>query len=223
MRGRGISLTNLLYLRNILGICFSAFIFKVVIPFNWFHSLPPPPLENSNSTPIKVPQRLVQVSYSVFEPPVRNSELCEPKVQIQPLTSFVQVPLVTALTPFKEYHIDESLIILLPQQPLYPLSKFHVPVFLQETQEKNVSSFTVKCRIKSAIKVIGATASSDLWNISVERENSKHSIVRVTAIKKKIENGTTSALESEKRYVCQEKLYKAFKCFCGVNCFCFIV
>ncbi|XP_065366340.1 transmembrane protein 132B [Calliphora vicina] len=176
------------------GVCVA----EVVIPFKWFHALPPPPKENSNSTPTKVPQRLVQVSYSVFEPPVRNPELCEPKVQIQPLTSFVQVPLVTPLEPFKEFHVDESLIILLPQQPLYPLSKFHVPVFLQQNPEKNISSFTVKARIKSGIKVIGATASSDLWNISIERDNTKHSTVRVIAIKKKLDNNTSSQI-TEKR------------------------
>lgn len=136
----------------------------------------------------------------MFEPPVRNPELCEPKVQIQPLTSFVQVPLVTPLEPFKEFHVDESLIILLPQQPLYPLSKFHVPVFLQQNPEKNISSFTVKARIKSGIKVIGATASSDLWNISIERDNTKHSTVRVTAIKKKLENNTSSQI-TDKRYL----------------------
>uniref|UniRef100_A0A1I8P3S0 Uncharacterized protein n=1 Tax=Stomoxys calcitrans TaxID=35570 RepID=A0A1I8P3S0_STOCA len=166
------------------GVCVA----EVVIPFNWFHSLSPiGNKENTNSTPVKVPQRYVQVSYSVFEPPVRNPEQCEPKVQIQPLTSFVQVPLVAPVEPFKEFQIDESLVILLPQQPLYPMSKFHVPVYLQYL-ERNISSFTVKARVKSGIKVLGATSSSDMWNISIERDNSKHSTVRVIALKKKQEN-----------------------------------
>ncbi|KAM7347234.1 transmembrane protein 132C dtn isoform 2-T2 [Cochliomyia hominivorax] len=176
------------------GVCVA----EVVIPFNWFHTLPPPSTESTINTIAKVPQRFVQVSYSVFEPPLRNSELCEPKVQIQPLTNFVQVPLVSPLEPFKEFHVDENLIILLPQQPLYPLSKFHVPVFLQETPEKNISSFTVKARIKSGISVIGATASSEMWNVSVERDNSKHSTVRVTALKVRHENNSLLQI-NEKR------------------------
>ncbi|XP_061395404.1 transmembrane protein 132E, partial [Musca vetustissima] len=166
------------------GVCVA----EVVIPFNWFHSLSPlTNKDNVNNTPIKVPQRFVQVSYSVFEPPIRNPEQCEPKVQIQPLTSFVQVPLVAAMEPFKEFQIDESLVILLPQQPLYPMSKFHVPVYLQYS-EKNISSFTVKARVKSGIKILGATSSSDMWNISIERDNSKHSTVRVTAVRKKLDS-----------------------------------
>ncbi|XP_073835557.1 transmembrane protein 132C dtn [Musca autumnalis] len=166
------------------GVCVA----EVVIPFNWFHSLSPlANKENANNTPVKVPQRFVQVSYSVFEPPIRNPEQCEPKVQIQPLTSFVQVPLLAPMEPFKEFQIDESLVILLPQQPLYPMSKFHVPVYLQYS-EKNISSFTVKARVKSGIKILGATSSSDMWNISIERDNSKHSTVRVTAVRKKLEN-----------------------------------
>ncbi|XP_058978950.1 transmembrane protein 132B isoform X1 [Musca domestica] len=174
------------------GVCVA----EVVIPFNWFHSLSPlVNKENANNTPIKVPQRFVQVSYSVFEPPIRNSELCEPKVQIQPLTSFVQVPLVAPMEPFKEFQIDDCLVILLPQQPLFPMSKFHVPVYLQSSG-KNISSFTIKARVKSGIKILGATSSSDMWNISIERDNSKHSTVRVTAIRKKLdtilENNVTS-------------------------------
>lgn len=128
----------------------------------------------------------MQVSYSVFEPPLRSPEQCEPKVQVQPLTNFAQVPLSAPTEPFKEFQVDESLVILLPQQPLYPMSKFHVPVFLQ-FPERNISSLTVKARVKSGIKVLGATSSSDMWNISIERDVSKHSTVRVTAVKRKQE------------------------------------
>ncbi|XP_075156682.1 transmembrane protein 132C dtn isoform X3 [Haematobia irritans] len=168
------------------GVCVA----EVVVPFTWFHTLMPiRSKESTNSTPIKVPQRYAQVSYSVFEPPARNPEQCEPKVQIQPLTPFVQVPLVSPIEAFKELQIDESLIILLPQQPLYPMSKFHVPVYLQYS-EKNISSFTVKARVKSGIKVLGATSSSLMWDISLERDNSKHSTVRVIALKKKQDNGS---------------------------------
>lgn len=34
------------------------------------------------------------------------------------------------------------------------------------------------------MKILGATASSDQWNISVEKENPKHTVARVTAFRK---------------------------------------
>ena len=69
------------------GVCFA----EIVIPSNWWPPLPPPEKEEPFVTPQKTPQRLVQVSYSVFEPLARNPEQCEPKVQIQPLTAFAKV------------------------------------------------------------------------------------------------------------------------------------
>lgn len=69
------------------GVCVA----EVVVPSNWWPAMPPPNREGQPITPQKTPQRFVQVSYSVFEPPVKNPELCEPKVQIQPLTAFAKV------------------------------------------------------------------------------------------------------------------------------------
>lgn len=69
------------------GVCVA----EVVIPSNWWPSLPPPDKENRGMNPPKTPQRLAQISYSVFEPPARSPEQCEPKVQIQPLTPFAKV------------------------------------------------------------------------------------------------------------------------------------
>lgn len=72
------------------GVCVA----EVVIPTNWWPSMPPPSNDGQPAIPQKTPQRLVQVSYSVFEPPAKNPEQCEPKVQIQPLTSFAKVTYV---------------------------------------------------------------------------------------------------------------------------------
>ena len=71
------------------GVCVA----EVVIPSSWWASMPPPTKDGQIISPPKSPQRFVQVSYSVFEPPPRNPEQCEPKVQIQPLTSFAKVKL----------------------------------------------------------------------------------------------------------------------------------
>lgn len=69
------------------GVCVA----EVVIPSNWWPPMPPPTRDGQPIAPQKTPQRYVQVSYSVFEPPAKNPEQCEPKVQIQPLTSFAKV------------------------------------------------------------------------------------------------------------------------------------
>lgn len=140
------------------GVCVA----EVVVPSSWWPAMAPPDRDAPASLPQKTPQRFVQVSYSVFEPPAKNPELCEPKVQIQPLTSFakvnqsqssietvlklfhLQVPLVQAMTPYRELRVDDSLTMLVPQQPLYPLSKIHVPVFLQPQPGQNIAVFNVR-------------------------------------------------------------------------------
>uniref|UniRef100_A0A182YEM9 Transmembrane protein 132E n=1 Tax=Anopheles stephensi TaxID=30069 RepID=A0A182YEM9_ANOST len=163
------------------GVCVA----EVVIPSNWWPPLPPPERDGrAPNTPPKSPQRLVQVSYSVFEPPVRSPELCEPKVQIQPLTPFAKIPLSQSQLPYKELRADNTLTMMVPQIPLYPLSKIHVPVFLHPENGQNIAVFIVRARVKAGMRILGAVASSDEWNVSVEKENTKHTVARVTAFRK---------------------------------------
>lgn len=131
------------------GVCLA----EVVIPASWWPALPLPDKYGRFITQ-KVPQKMVQVSYSVYEPPARNPEQCEPKVQIQPLTQMTQVPLVQAQSGYKELRADELLTVLLPNQPLYPKSRIHVPVFLQPQPGHNIAVFIVRlvfffCRLIS--------------------------------------------------------------------------
>lgn len=69
------------------GVCVA----EVIIPSNWWPPLPAPVRNGYGQNTAKTPQRIVQVAYSVFEPPMKNPEQCEPKVQIQPLTTFAKV------------------------------------------------------------------------------------------------------------------------------------
>ncbi|EDX17236.1 GD16787 [Drosophila simulans] len=170
------------------GVCVA----EVVVPLGWWPQLPAPTQDGSGQAPPKVPQRYAQVSYSVFEPPLRNPEQCEPKVQIQPLTTFAQVPLLAARTPYRMLRADDAVTFLLPQHPLYPLSRLHVPVFLHQYPDQRVAAFTVRARVKAGLKILGATASTDQWSVSVEKENPKHTTARVTAFRKEAE----SSLES---------------------------
>ncbi|XP_023037165.1 transmembrane protein 132E isoform X1 [Drosophila willistoni] len=177
------------------GVCVA----EVVVPLSWWPALPAPSHNKDNGQqlpPPKVPQRYAQVSYSVFEPPLRNPEQCEPKVQIQPLTTFAQVPLIPAKTPFKELRADDSVTFLLPQHPLYPMSKLHVPVFLHQYVDQRVAAFTVRARVKAGLRIMGATASTDQWSISIEKENPKHTTARVTAFRKEQESGGGSSSSS---------------------------
>ena len=40
-----------------------------------------------------------------------------------------------------------------------------------------------RARVKGGMRILGASASSDDWNVSVEKENSKHTVARVTAFR----------------------------------------
>ncbi|XP_017054916.1 transmembrane protein 132E isoform X3 [Drosophila ficusphila] len=166
------------------GVCVA----EVVVPLGWWPQLPAPTQDGSGQAPPKVPQRYAQVSYSVFEPPLRNPEQCEPKVQIQPLTTFAQVPLLAARTPYRMLRADDAVTFLLPQHPLYPLSRLHVPVFLHQYPDQRVAAFTVRARVKAGLRILGATASTDQWSVSVEKENPKHTTARVTAFRKETES-----------------------------------
>lgn len=42
------------------------------------------------------------------------------------------------------------------------------------------------------MKILGASASSDQWNISLEKENAKHTVARVTAFRKDQDPDSTS-------------------------------
>ncbi|XP_055322731.1 transmembrane protein 132E [Sitodiplosis mosellana] len=165
---------------------------EVVIPPDWWPKLSPPDKDGHTNT-VKMPQPMVQVSYSVFEPPAKNPEQCEPKVQIQPATVFAQVPLTPALTAYKEHKVDNLLTFLIPHQPLYPLSKVHIPVFLQSKSAQNIAIFVVRARAKSGVKILGATATTDQWNVSFESENTKQTVARVTIFRNEQESESTSS------------------------------
>jgi transmembrane protein 132 len=52
-----------------------------------------------------------------------------------------------------------------------------------------------RARVKAGMKILGATASSDEWNVSVEKENSKHTVARVTAFRKDRDPDSTAKEE----------------------------
>lgn len=41
-----------------------------------------------------------------------------------------------------------------------------------------------RARVKAGMRILGATPSSDAWNVHIEKENPKHTVARVTAYRK---------------------------------------
>lgn len=62
-----------------------------------------------------------------------------------------KIPLVQALANYRELKADDLLTMMVPHQPLYPLSKIHVPVFLQQQPGQNVAVFIVRYVDKKSI------------------------------------------------------------------------
>lgn len=48
-------------------------------------------------------------------------------------------------------------------------------------------------RAKSGVKVLGATATSDQWNVSFESENTKQTVARVTVSRKDQDADSTAS------------------------------
>ncbi|XP_068082143.1 transmembrane protein 132E [Anabrus simplex] len=162
------------------GVCLA----QVTIPAHWWAALPPPDNSGRPSKPVKTPPRLVQVAYSVLEPRSDgDGGGCQPRVQIQPVTPLGAVPLAPARSAYRELKVDELLTMLVPHAPLYPLSRLHIPVFLQIRADYPISVFIIRARVKTGLRLLGAEASSDQWNVSVDL-NPKHTVATVTAFRR---------------------------------------
>lgn len=119
------------------GFCLA----QVTIPASWWPPLTPP---DSDGKPTKSPLRSVQASYSVLEPRGSNTEDCVPRVQIQPVTPLASIPLVQARSAYREIRSDDLLSILVPHSSIYPLSRIHIPVFLQLKHGSTVTGFILR-------------------------------------------------------------------------------
>ncbi|KAJ9598829.1 hypothetical protein L9F63_026637, partial [Diploptera punctata] len=125
------------------GVCLA----QVTIPANWWAPLPPPDITGRMNKPVKTPQRLVQVAYSVLEPRTSSDGDdggCIPRVQIQPMTPLAAVPLAPARSAYRELRSDDLLTMMVPHAPLYPLSRLHIPVFLHTRPDYPISVFIIR-------------------------------------------------------------------------------
>lgn len=63
--------------------------------------------------------------------------------------------------------------------------------------------FISRARAKSGVKILGATATTDQWNVSFESENTKQTVARVTIFRNEQESESTISPTSldENEYV----------------------
>ena len=132
------------------GVCLA----QITVPASWWPPLPAPTSKGGGGTvakTAKTPPRLLQVSYSVQEPRTEdgngagNSDPCQPQVQmLQPTTVLGVVPLVAAKAAYKETQLGDAIVMLVPHPPLFPLSRMHVPVFMDREKSKTVSGVVIR-------------------------------------------------------------------------------
>lgn len=133
------------------GVCLA----QLTVPAHWWPALPPPDARGAGrgaggraaaGKPVKTPPRLVQVAYSVLEPRPIDGQGCVPRLQIQPVTVLGVVPLVPAKAAYKELRLGgaDVLTMLVPHPPLYPLSRMHIPVFIDRDTAKQLTAIVVR-------------------------------------------------------------------------------
>ncbi|XP_073984210.1 transmembrane protein 132C dtn isoform X2 [Rhodnius prolixus] len=155
------------------GMC----LVELVLPWSWWPQLP-----SRRTKPTKTPPRLVTLSYTVVEP-LRGPQ-CTPKVMIQSLTPLGTVQLVPASQGYNTLSTDNHVTMLMPQRPLYPTSKIHIPTYVTIKPPSHITGFMLRARVKSGLKVLGAELiSREDWNMTVEI-NTKQSVASVTVINK---------------------------------------
>jgi transmembrane protein 132 len=61
---------------------------------------------------------------------------------------------------------DELLHLLIPQAPLYPVSRLYVPVFLEQPREGlPVGVVALKCRARQGVRILGVEETSRNWTL----------------------------------------------------------
>lgn len=162
------------------GVCLA----QVTIPSSWWPPLPLPEKDGRPGKLTKTPPKLVQVAYSVLEPWPDEGEGCHPKMQVQPSVILGTVTLVPAKGAYKEVRLTDALSMLVPYPPLFPMSKLHVPVFIDRLKAKSLTAIVIRARVKSGIHLLEAVPSTGTpWNVTVDI-NPRHTGASVTLVRK---------------------------------------
>lgn len=122
------------------GVCLA----QITIPANWWPPLPSPDKDGRLGKAVKTPPRLVQVAYSVLEPWPDEGEGCHPKMQVQPSVTLGMVSLVAAKGAFKELRLTDAILMLIPHPPLFPMSRIHIPVFIDKDRARLLTAIVIR-------------------------------------------------------------------------------
>ena len=129
---------------------------QLTLPSGWWPSFTQKGQKADKETQAaKHPKVLVDVKYSAFETTgttcsFRTKEerggLQLPRVPVTPETPLGAITLIQPAQSYHQLAKDELMHMLMPQAPLYPNSKFYVPVFLQQplTDQAPITAFTIK-------------------------------------------------------------------------------
>lgn len=181
---------------------------STILPASWF---PPVTVDSSSNRPPK--GSMVKISYSIVRSTIGCNEstlgsldqLVSPylikslskdvqdAIAVTPVSNvFVHifdVPLNPFRGSYEEVTADDMVKILVPQAPIYPMTQIYIPVVFKVNPSYPISAFSVRIRIKSGLKVIGAIlAPNSLWSISLEI-SPKGNAATVTAYLKDDEEG----------------------------------
>lgn len=161
------------------GVCLA----QITIPSSYWPTIP---LDKNGrlGKATKTPPRILQIGYSVLEPRPDKNEGCHPKMQIQPTTSLGVVHLVAAKGAYKELKLTDDLFMLVPHPPLFPMSRMHIPVYIDKKKSKLLTAIVIRGRVKSGIKILSADPSGAVaWNMTVDI-NPRHTLSTVTLVRK---------------------------------------
>lgn len=86
----------------------------------------------------------MQVAYSVLEPWPDEGEGCHPKMQVQPSVVLGTIPLVPAKGAYKEFKLTDAIMMLVPHPPLFPMSRMHIPVFIDRQKAKLLTAIVIR-------------------------------------------------------------------------------
>ncbi|CAG2100493.1 unnamed protein product [Medioppia subpectinata] len=92
------------------------------------------------------------------------------------------VSLVPFRGSYEEVTNDNVVTILIPQEPVYPNSKIYIPVKFTYNPEYPIAAFSLRIRVKSGVRILGAQLShpNRLWQLSTE-VSPKQTTATVTA------------------------------------------
>lgn len=88
---------------------------------------------------VKIYSKLV--NYLLFD---LNKNNCLFYFQVQPSVVLGSVPLVPAKGAYKELKLTDAITMLVPHPPLFPLSRLHIPVFVDRQKAKLLTAIVVR-------------------------------------------------------------------------------